>query len=615
MFGNTLIVLLFVILITAYLMTSRIDKWESWIIFISLLVLIYTLLKPKTSVEGFANDSLAIKSEVITLNDILMNNKKVDIEENINEIAAGLLLYTTAFNSKSYPNFGKSWINLAGSTPKNDSCNTAPKNMDFELSPIFSRKTGFYLGNNRLIGPYSNGLGIQFHGTFTFIMVVKHGNLLVNQTNSEIEILKLYANSPNNNGMAMYIKNNTLINENDVQLGKLLFQYADTAPRECVMNANDTLMHLDKDILTFYYIVKDIDHIRILYMNEKTNTINVLLKFNISNDDTTFSNKESVINRLLTWNANIFVTALYNRALTDDDVTSFYNHVMNEYMKNNDASFMNIVRKYNDTIDFLTDFTKCPLDKNACNSCASITSWCDPAQISLAPQECKKSIDTFCSTNPKDPFCKCWDKNSSYYNTDSCKLYRSIFGSKDNYLNYLSIDDLDYIKKKYKLLTLDECPKDLKVPEMQTNKYQDYDYNKLKIDTAEEYIRTTPQCKASPQQDENRDPNLDKITIKKPVIPENVINDLYVKDPNVESAVSQKTIAESKLKDIQDMARREQNSYLRIGQGVRTDDEQDMLPQQDIATVKEDSKPFGVGSDRSDSFFNKFIKVMMPSSY
>lgn len=646
--GTTLIII-FVSLVAIYLVINQVKSPDNWIIFGSLLVLIYTLLccnhltKAKP-VETFANDSLTITSHEITLEEILNNNKTMNIEENIDDISKGLVMYTTTFSSKSYQNMGKVWFNLA---PKENLDKSKCKidqtrDLDFDISPVFSRKSGFYLGNNRLVGPYSNNLSIDIHGTFTSILVVKHGNLLVsNNNNNEIEILKMYANSPNNNALAMYIKRGSLSRTNNVQMGSLMFQYSSEAPKTCLIDSNDKYMHLDKDSLIFYFIVKDIDNIRILYLTEKSNVIHQLLKFNVSNDDITFSNKELIINRQLNWNANIYNFAIYDFALSDDDVTSFYNHVMNEYMKNVDPNYGKVLSRYNSTLDFLKGYTKCPFDKNACDACSSVTSWCDTNQLMLSSTECKKSINEYCLAHSKDGICRCWDKTSPAYNNDSCRLYRSIFQDRESFLNFLTIDDLEYIRKKYKLLYIDECPKILKNNELIKNKYDDYNYNQLKVEIDQrdflkqkphddeyeprvEYPgsdskkRTlhpdtpkviTPQSIVYPAPAPNIDPEFERMRVDKASEDVKSITDLYNKDPTF-NFDPKKTIAGDRFDEIKRMTERERNANLRIGEIPRPIP--DFEPQAEQLPAIE-GKNFSASGGKPDSFFSKFIKIMVPS--
>ena len=623
---------MFIVFTTLYLFYNGVTNPDIWLIFVSLLVLIFTICvgKKQAYVEGFANNGLLLSSDVVTINDILTKFRKVDVNEDITNIAAGMMFYTTVFNSTSYPNFGKSWINISpqiNNTPQQSTkkCTTTePNNLSFEINPVFTRKSGFFLGNNRLVGPLCNNLGIHFHNTFTVVMVAKHGNLLINNSNHEIELLKFYANSPNNNGFALYIEDSSVIVENNIQLGSLVFQYADMAPRTCLISQDDSFMHLDNDVLTFYFIVKGVDNIKIISMSEKSNTINNILQFNITTDDITFSNKEMVINRLTTWQANIYNFALYNFALSDDDVSSFYNHIMAEFVKNNDPSFNQVASDYNKTLDALADLNKCPYNSGTCDACQSVTSWCDPSQIALAPVTCKQSINTFCSSNTNNDLCKCWNKNTSAYATDACKLYRTIFsGSKDTILHELSVNDLETVKNKYKLVDVNDCPKKLetKSDEWLKNNYMGYDYNKLKvhaddIDVIPHHPKTSTvvsgiskNVTAQPrQQITNTDPNLEKIMVKNTIkeLPPDQRVDLFMKDPNIDVSES-KQMALLKEKDLQDAARREENRTFRIGQVERpaTKNEHDDTPDAIDNNI--------IGSAQPDTFFNKFLKMMIPA--
>jgi hypothetical protein len=587
---------------------------DTWIIFSSLMVLLFTVLYKRTNIEGFVTDT-QLKSETSSLFDIVSKYKTIENEENLEEVSPGLTFYTTSFNTKSYPAFGKAWINVApkkGTTKDKEKCplELQGTQLDFEITPIYSRKTGFYLGNNRAVGPYSNTLGIQFHKTFTIILVAKHGNL--SEANTELEFLKLYANSPNNNGLSMYVQKNTVVNVNNVQMGKLVFAYGDNAPRQCLVAQADTLMHLDKDVLCFYFIVKDVNSVRILYMTERNANITKLLEFNVANEDITFSNKELVINRLLSWNANIFNVAIYERALLDEDVTSFYNHIMNEYMKNNDPSFMKILAQYNNTIEAYQKVQGCPFDDSTCQKCSAVTTWCNGSQVLMSDKTCKEAVSQFCSANPKNASCECWDKTNSQYNSDACKLYRSIFGTKEPFLGSLSLADIEYVKKKYKLLTLEECPKEIKDVQIAKNKYEDYTYDKLKVslntDTPTRKA-SCPDMKQLESEGKAVDPNLEKILVKKPVDAEDsVIADLYNMDPNIDTDKS-KELAAIKKQQIEDMARRESQAHMRIGQVERPATLNDNPNNSPIIQTQSFTLD---DQDKKDSFFSRFIKIMVP---
>ena len=468
------IIYIFIVLVLAYLVLDKIPKFDMITIIIALIVLVCTIIYKQfyQIKEHFEQE----KSITLDLDKL----KPIELEEDITSIKDRLVVYTTAFNKTSYNENSNSWLNMiiAKKELSNDYDNSV---FNFELPPVYSRKSGFYLGNNRLIGPYSNALNIQFHNTFTFVIACKNGNLLVDDTNNEIEIFKLYANSPNNNGLCMYIQKGSLQNINNVQMGKLMFQYSNREPVQCKIRPDYDLISFEKDIYTFYFIIKDTDHIRVAVMNETNNTINEILRFNVENTDVTFSNKEFVMNRLKNWNGHLYGLALYNAALNDDNITSLYNHMLNEYIKYVNPNYLSMIQQYNDTISLLSQFTSCPYDKRVCDSCSTITKWNTMEQLVSASAQCRNAINDFCMANINHPLCKCWNSQNQSYNSDACKMYRGVFSNKNVLLDALNQDDIDYIMKKYKLIKPEDCPKSIKNPEYKKNSYKPYEFDKIQI--------------------------------------------------------------------------------------------------------------------------------------
>jgi hypothetical protein len=175
----------------------------------------------------------------------------ISTEEVITNIQTDLVVYLTIYNLKSYEEKSmKTWTNISNST-KSDSCSDTNKSFVFAKDPIFSRASGFYLGNNYITGPFCNALNIKFQNTYSIIVACKHGNLINAKDESDIELIKLYANSSNNNGISLFIDGTSLNNDNNVQQGSLMVQYADMDPVKCKYNPKDTLIALDKGILTF----------------------------------------------------------------------------------------------------------------------------------------------------------------------------------------------------------------------------------------------------------------------------------------------------------------------------------------------------------------------------
>lgn len=470
------IVYIFIVLVAAYVTIGffKVPAFDLILISLSLVVIVGTI------VHGHSSAARPTVEHYVDLS--AGDFKPIVLEEDIAPIKNHLVVYNTAFNKNSFSDSGSAWLNIAA-TKSDGTCDTKATNsiFAFELQPVFTRKSGFYMGNNRLIGPYCNSLKLQFHNTFTIAIACKHGNLLVDDSNNEIELFKFYANSPNNNGLSMYIQKNSLQNVNNVQMGNLMFQYSSSAAMQCKLGAADTKISFERDVLTFYFIVKDTDHIRMLMMTEKNAIIQEILKFNVQNTDVTFSNKEFVLNRMKNWNGNVYTLAMYDVALPDEDVANLHAHVVSEYMKYVNPNFIDIINQYNDTLAQLSKFLECPYSKDVCEKCSTVSKWYDVSQLLTAPKECRASIATFCSANPTHALCRCWNSELASYKTDSCKMFRSIFSEGSPYLDGLTQEEIDYIMSKYGLIKPEDCPKPVVAPKFQKTKYTKYDFNKLKV--------------------------------------------------------------------------------------------------------------------------------------
>jgi hypothetical protein len=600
-----LLVFLFSMMVIVYILVSHTKVLSTLMLLLSLMALAFVALyRDQKTYESYVDAPSKAEKKWVP----------ISTQEDISKISKGLKFYVTAFNDTSYPDFGRMWINVAPKSTDHTgpTCATGPSKpntgLTFEINPVFSRHSGFYLGNNRAIGPLSSDLGIQFHNTFTIMFMIKFGNLVPGNVNSEIDILKLYANSSNNNALALYIRKNSLQVINNVQMGRLMFQLSDLPPEECYINVDDSLMTFDKDIVMLFYIIKDIDSIRIVQMTEKSNTIvNKLLLMNFSNDDVTFSNKEMVINRFSNLNANIYNFAIFNYAMTDDDVTKTFNNLTTSYLKEINESYGTTVNLYNDAVDHINTLNACPADNQTCKACGEVTNWCGTNNMLLATKDCKISLYNFCISNPKHDMCKCWNKEATYYNSDACRKFRSIFmDNPQKYYDELSVDDLEYIKKKYKLLHPDECPKDITKKEMGTNKYSDYKLNKLQVDVDTGLER--PKIKRLDNTN-TTDPDLQEMMIQRPNKALGLTPDMYVSDPNI-------------LKDHLDEHDRDPPQDCRdknLGRIREVPRGTPLIPTE--GAMATDTPGADVAADgqvvdnmlnkRPDSFFNKFMKVII----
>lgn len=458
-------VYVFIILVCIYILYNKLQFIDVTLLLTASLVLLIICISKSKNIENFTDTPIAL-------------------DEDVSSIYENPVVYLSTYNSNSFNNMSKTWTNIAPAAVSKDP-------FTFEVNPVFTARTGLYLGNNKITGPMCNNLGIQFHNTYTIVLVCKHGSLVINDTNSEIEILKLYANSPNNNALTLSIQNGSISNVNDVQVGNLVFKYVNNSPYTCKVKPTDEYISLNKEILTFYFIVKDTDNIKVLTMDETSSSMRQILTFTVNNSDTTFSNKELTINRMQNWNANIFNLAIYNKALSPDKISTYYSNIMTQYYKHIDPSFVDAMNKYNEILQRIQKLTQCPFSKSVCDACSGITNWSDPSQLLNSSAPCKGAINTFCSANQTHSMCKCWDTSSSMYNTDTCRLYRSIFSNeKSSLYDGMSSDDIEYIKKKFGLINPQECPAPIKKPEIITNTYPDYDWNKLKVETDKGKVRS-----------------------------------------------------------------------------------------------------------------------------
>jgi hypothetical protein len=571
------VVLLLIILVLVYLGLNYkvIKPVDIILIIIAVIVLVYiSFFKGGNLSEHFSASATA--------------NTKIQIEEDTSDVNKTCVLYNTTFNSGSYiPDNGTVWnsvINPSGSVKK----------LTFDLNPIYAPENGFYLGNNRIVGPYSNDLGIDFLSTYTIMIACKHGNLVTNVNssgNDEIELMKLYANSPNNNGIALYIQANSLSSENNVQVGSLMLQYTDSEPVPCLIDQNHKYINFDRDVLTFYFIIKDTDNFRIQMMTDTSSTISQILKFNISNQDINLSNREFILNRLKNWNANIYNIALFSSALSDDDVTKTYNHILNEYMKRIDPNFTSVIGTYNNTVDMVEELTKCPFGDSVCKNCQSVNKWYDVNDVVNSNEQCKKSINEFCTSNPKHHWCKCWDSSLGMYNSVNCQLFRSIFAGKESLLETLSDADLGLIMSQYNLITNEDCKKNTDSAVQQTWKQ-----TKNIGETMPDRVKIVlPHDEDQPIKDSNGniinyyaegDPSLNPKLIAKQDAQKNFsVNNMMYADVNTNFDPTQ-TIAFKEYQNIKNVLEQQQAS----GKVVNPP------PQQ------------------PESYFDKFLRVVMPGS-
>lgn len=490
---DTVGILLVLFIITyMYMFRNRIAYIDMMFIIISIVIFIYTLYRKRYLNEHFADSLPLLASQEVKSAADLNSLEPISFEENYSRITPYSTVYITTFNKNSYPENDNEWFNVAYKEKEGEDCTLKGnrKVFRFENQPVYSKKTGLLLGTNRLFGPYSNMLGISLQSTFTIFFSCKHGDFIPDNA-KEVELLKLYANSNNNNGIALFIQNNSIEINNNIQYGNLLFKFIDNDDvTQCKLKADDTSMPFDKLNMSLYFIVKEVDKIRILYMIGGSTVINQLAVVNIKETSSTFSNKEMIINRFQNWKGSMYQFGILPEAVSDNTITDIYSHCYGEYLKATNEDYIKLSSDYNAILEYLKKFTDCPYDDTVCQSCNTVTKWTDMNQIISAPASCREAINEFCKVNTKHVLCKCWDQSYSGYQTDSCKMYRNIFNPQSRMYDNITKDDLLYIKDKYKLINPEDCPKPLVQQtscineKLLKNTYGEYDFNKIKIDPA-----------------------------------------------------------------------------------------------------------------------------------
>lgn len=480
-----MVYIVFVIIFIIY-QHKHIDFFDIVILITSLIVLAINLAKYNglinfKGINGYGDIEMYVNNaKEPDYNDI----QPLSLDENFSEMIKITKIYLTSHNKKSYPGSGLEWFNVAYKHPK-EQCKVSDNHrFVFANSPTYSRKNGIMLGSNRLIGPLSNNLDISLQSTFTIFFCCKHGDF--NTNDKEVELLKLYANSNDNNGLSLFIKSNSIEINNNIQTGRLMFKFVDDdSISECLLNPLDSSLTFDKLNMSLYFIVKDIDKIRILYMVGGSQTVYQLALITTKETVATFSNKELIINRFQNWKGNLYQFGIMDTAASDQLITNIYQHCYGEYLKATNEDFLKLTSDYNSMLEYLKRFTSCPYDTDVCKRCQLITKWNDTTQLLTAPQECKDAISTFCKINNKHSLCRCWDTSYVGYRTDACKAYRSIFDVNNRIFDNLSLDDLNYVKDKYNLLRPEDCPKTTPIncvnEKLKKNSYIPYEFDKIKI--------------------------------------------------------------------------------------------------------------------------------------
>lgn len=382
----------------------------------------------------------------------LQSSKQVAVDEHeevLQNIQDHLELYISSYTKGSYNTDENKIINISPNKEQSQVISIQGKLLtrDFEFTdpPAWNDEKGAFLGRNTLVGPLSLNMGANGNAEFTMFLVCRHDEIDMSQ--NVVEMLKIYANTLNNNGIALQLYD---LKDGIVPSSKIRIQFAGD-----YYEAADPIL-LDKTKVYIYIITKTPSVISLKILNTATDTIHEVVSSRITNPDCLFSNKAMRINRLKNWNAYFKAFGVYDVALSDVGVRILHEHIINEE-KALDISTRRMKKQVMDLESAIDHLKKCPFDKDTCVECDTINDWSDATSLLLAPEGCKKAINTFCAKNPRHARCYCWDEKHELYNSDMCKNVRR-FLTKD-VVGELSSNELEDIKKKYELTDEKSCSK------------------------------------------------------------------------------------------------------------------------------------------------------------
>lgn len=411
-------------------------------------------------------------------------HKPFDGQESIDNFPVGLSVYLSCYSDKSYPDgksASKQWTNIAplsgsdaaasspssSSPPSRSSGNTnAPdrQSFNFYVTPTFSRRDGFVMRRNGVSGPYSVDLGIRGDMTYTIFFVASGRHLLDEddraKPHKKTTVFQLYANTPGMNGVSLTVSAPTTAASKTPQQQKTTQKQkkqaptttssAATAPPSSTTKVDMQLRVGQHDVIScrdehggpvqvntnhkyLYVIQKDFGSARVTLIDidaqegDGAGVMTTLAHETLSTRATQvhFSNKDMTINEHRNWNANLLAFGMYDRAISDREIITLYDHYRSIH-KQADPMYVRLLKE----IRKREALKACPFNARACSLCSEVKDWTDFQSVVTASDDCKAAIAKYCSDNPTHEKCACWSVNHPNYST-SCKAYRcAVGGSK-----------------------------------------------------------------------------------------------------------------------------------------------------------------------------------------
>lgn len=405
-----------------------------------------------------------------------------DGKEDVSDLPSGLTLYMTCYDARSYTQkMGKTIRNVVG-LPGEQISDMPSFHWNFNSTPTFSRKGGFQMHDNSLSGPYSMDLGIRGDMTYT-VFFVAHGSFISQQSSQssrkndsehegyidarkeggtaavppcpeeekEVVIFKMYANTPGLNGFSI-IATKPSISSSDEEGGmSTTTESSDMRTTITGLLYVDLRVRIGEDVEIkcgserlsgdgriggvlinpihkyLFVVVKDMGTASVVMFDldarERPRDKLAEQILGARAGTVAFSNKDAMINENRNWEASLMAFGLYDRAVSERELSDLFDHYKNIH-KEYDPAYIRLLRELRKKETAKT----CPFDEKTCRTCfASVNDWTDMQQVLLADEDCKTAITNFCRRNPSHVKCGCWNINHPHYNS-MCKTYRCAVG-------------------------------------------------------------------------------------------------------------------------------------------------------------------------------------------
>lgn len=383
--------------------------------------------------------------------------------EDLARISRDLQAYYSCFSANSYAGSGSMWTNLSRALQASStSCGISDydsSHMRWENPPSFAPRDGFMLGANSATGPESHRAGISTLGAFSVFAFVRFTGLAASST-SDYEVFNVFANTPNNNGLRLFIQGSTV--QPRTGGAKVVFKVeyggsltgADTVFTCAVENRSDVDVDFESNYLLV--VVKEYNALRVhMYRAPGSGRVDMLSR-PLGSTAFKFSNQEIVLNRGKNLNARVMAFGIYSRALGDSELHELQGHLYEQLARlepRNQETQVQILQLQQQVQTLQTQLTACPFDAATCGACSMVRDWSSwGGVLAAADSVCLDAVNRFCTDNPGHPQCSCWNSNSAAYHTNACRNYRGVFTDGRCYaLDALDDKAVATVKQRYNL--------------------------------------------------------------------------------------------------------------------------------------------------------------------